>query len=117
MDKVLIDALKVEASIGIFEWEQRIRQQVVLDLELGTDARKAAASDDIADTIDYKAVAKRVAELAGEGRWGLVERLAEAVAACLRGEFAIPWVRVTLRKPGAVTGAAAVGIVIERGNE
>lgn len=117
MDRVLIDALKVEASIGIFEWEQRIRQQVVLDLELGTDTRKAAASDDIADAVDYKAVAKRISELAGEGRWGLVERLAEAVAACLREEFGLPWVRVTLRKPGAVTGAAAVGITIERGDE
>lgn len=116
MDRVLIEALKVEANIGVFEWEQRIRQQIVFDLELGADARKAAASDNIADAVDYKAVAKRIAGLAGEGRWGLVERLAEAVAACLRDEFNIPWVRVTLRKPGAVTGAAAVGIVIERGH-
>jgi len=117
MDKVLIEALKVEASIGIFEWEQRIRQQVVFDLELGTDARRAADSDRIEDAVDYKAVAKRVAELAGEGRWGLVEKLAEAVAKTLREEFGIPWVRVTVRKPGAVTGAAAVGISIERGHE
>lgn len=116
MDRVLIEALKVETHIGIFEWEQRIRQQVVFDLELGCDAGKAAASDRIEDAVDYKSVAKRVAQLAGEQRWGLVERLAEAVAACLREEFAIPWVRVSVRKPGAVTGAAAVGITIERGN-
>jgi len=117
MDKVLIEALKVEASIGIFEWEQRIRQQVVFDLELGTDARRPAESDRIEDTVDYKAVSKRVGEIAGEGRWGLVEKLAEAVATALREEFGIPWVRVTVRKPGAVTGAAAVGISIERGHE
>lgn len=117
MDKVLIEALKVEASIGIFEWEQRIRQHVVFDLELGTDVRRAAESDRIEDAVDYKAVSKRITRLAGEGRWGLVEKLAEAAAACLREEFGIPWVRVTVRKPGAVTGAAAVGISIERGHE
>lgn len=117
MDRVLIEALKVEASIGIFDWEQRIRQQVIFDLELGTDARRAAESDLIEDAVDYKAVTKRVSQLAGEGRWGLVEKLAEATAACLREEFGIPWVRVTVRKPGAVTGAAAVGISIERGHE
>lgn len=116
MDCVLIEALKVEASIGIFEWEQRIRQQVVFDLELSTDASKAAASDRIEDAVDYKAVSKRIRELAGGKRWGLVETLAEATATCLREEFGIGWVRITVRKPGAVTGAAAVGIRIERGN-
>lgn len=117
MDKVLIEGLKVEASIGIFEWEQRIRQQVVFDLELGTDTRKAAQTDRIEDTLDYKAISKRIAELTGEGHWGLVEKLAETVATCLREEFGIPWVRLSVRKPGAVTGAAAVGVVIERGDE
>jgi len=116
MDRVLIEALKAEASIGIFEWEQRIRQQIVFDLELSADAARAAASDRIEDAVDYKAVSKRVRELAGEGRWGLVETLAEATARCLREEFGIAWVRVSVRKPGAVTGAAAVGVCIERGD-
>lgn len=116
MDRVLIEALKAEASIGIFEWEQKIRQQVVIDLELAADAARAAASDRIEDAVDYKAVSKRVRELAGGERWGLVETLAEAVARCLREEFGIPWVRVSIRKPGAVTGSAAVGVCIERGN-
>jgi len=115
MDRVLIEALKVETTIGIFEWERRIRQQVVFDLELGADASRAAGSDRIDDAVDYKAVSKRVAGLAGEREWGLVETLAEAVAACLREEFGLPWVKVRVRKPGAVTGAASVGVEIERG--
>jgi len=115
MDRVLIEALKVEATIGIFEWERRIRQRVVFDLELGTDAARAARSDRIEDAVDYKAVSKRVQALAGEREWGLVETLAEAVARCLREEFGVPWLRVRVRKPGAVTGAASVGVEIERG--
>lgn len=117
MDRVLIEALRVETTIGIFEWERRIRQQVVFDLEIGTDASRAAASDRIEDAIDYKAVAKRVSALADARSWGLVETLAEAVASCLRTEFGAGWVRVTVRKPGAVTGATSVGVVIERGDD
>ncbi|MGA7966658.1 MAG: dihydroneopterin aldolase [Gammaproteobacteria bacterium] len=116
MDCVLIETLKIEAHIGIFEWEQKILQQVIFDLELATDAAHTAASDRIEDAVDYKAVSKRVRELASGKRWRLVETLAEATAECLRKEFGIPWVRVTVRKPGAVTGAAAVGVRIERGN-
>ena len=115
MDRVLIEALKVDVTIGIFEWERRIRQRVVFDFELGTDAARAAASDRIEDAVDYKAVSKRVQALAAEREWGLVETLAEAVAACLREEFRVPWLRVRVRKPGAVTGAASVGVEIERG--
>lgn len=116
MDRVLIEALKLEAKIGVYEWERRIRQQVVFDLELGCDAARAAAGDRLADAVDYKAVAKRLRTLAGEREWGLVETLAEALAQCLLKEFAIGWLRVTVRKPGAVTGAASVGVTIERGN-
>lgn len=116
MDRVLIEALKIETKIGVYEWERRIRQQVVFDLELGCDAARAAASDRLADAVDYKAIARRVRELAGEREWALVETLAEAVAERLREEFAIGWLRVSVRKPGAVTGAASVGVAIERGN-
>lgn len=115
MDRVLIEALKIETRIGVYEWERRIDQQVLLDLELGCDAAQAAASDRLEDAVDYKAVAKRVRALAGERGWGLVETLAGAVADCLRREFGIAWLRVTVRKPGAVTGAASVGVTIERG--
>lgn len=115
MDRVLIEALKVDITIGIYEWERRIRQRVVFDIEMATDAARAAASDRIEDALDYKAVAKRVKALAAERPWGLVETLAEAVASCLRSEFGVTWLRIKVRKPGAVTGAASVGVVIERG--
>lgn len=116
MDRVVIDALKVEATIGVYEWERRIRQQLVFDLELATDAAHAAKSDRIEDALDYKRVAKRVRALASESEFRLVESLAETVAATLIREFGARWVRVALRKPGAVTGAASVGVVVERGD-
>ncbi|MGH8162522.1 MAG: dihydroneopterin aldolase [Gammaproteobacteria bacterium] len=115
MDRVLIEGLTLEATIGIYEWERRIRQRLVLDLELGRDIARAAASDDIADALDYKAVAKRVRALVEGSSYKLVESLAETVATVVREEFGVPWLRVAVRKPGAVTGAANVGVVIERG--
>ncbi|MGH8273068.1 MAG: dihydroneopterin aldolase [Gammaproteobacteria bacterium] len=115
MDRVLIEDLRLEATIGIFEWERRIRQRLVLDLELATDVARAAASDDIADALDYKAVVKGVCVLVESSAWQLVETVAEAVATLLREEFGARWVSVTVRKPGAVTGAKNVGVVIERG--
>ncbi|HEX5314302.1 MAG TPA: dihydroneopterin aldolase [Gammaproteobacteria bacterium] len=115
MDRVRIEQLEVETTIGIYEWERRIRQRVVFDLELATDVARAAASDRIEDALDYKAVAKRVRAVVESARFGLVESLAEAVAKLLRDEFAARWVRVAVRKPAAVSGAAAVGVVIERG--
>lgn len=116
MDRVLIEELKLEATIGIFEWEKRIRQRLVFDLEIATDATRAAASDDIADTFDYKAITKRIRALVEEGQFQLVETVAEAIASVIMGEFGARWVRVAVRKPGAVTGAKNVGVVIERGS-
>lgn len=115
MDIVFLRDLRVETVIGVFEWERRIRQVVSLDLEMAADVAHAAASDAIGDALDYKAVAKRLIQFVGESRFQLVETLAERVAALLREEFGIPWVRVTVSKPGAVRGAREVGVVIERG--
>ncbi|MDN5864929.1 MAG: dihydroneopterin aldolase [Gammaproteobacteria bacterium] len=117
MDRVLIEELKLEATIGVFEWEKRIRQRLLLDLELATDAARAAASDDIADARDYKAITQRVRALVEGGKFQLVETVAEAVARLIIEEFGVRWLRVTVRKPGAVTGAKNVGVVIERGTD
>lgn len=117
MDIVYIRDLKIETVIGIFDWERRIRQTVSLDLEMATDIRKAAASDDIKDTLDYKAVAKRLIAFVGESEFLLVETLAEKVAAIVRDEFQVPWLRLRLSKPGAVRGSQDVGIIIERGEK
>jgi dihydroneopterin aldolase len=114
MDTVFIEGLEIEALIGIYDWERRIRQTLRFDLEMGFDNRKPAASDAIADTLDYKAVSKRLVEFVGQSDFGLVETLAERCAALVIAEFGVPWLRLKLSKPGAVRGAQAVGVVIER---
>lgn len=115
MDIVFIRDLKVDTVVGIYDWEKRMRQHVVLDIEMGADIARAAETDAIEDTLDYKAVAKRVHQFVQESRFGLVETLAEKVAGLIMGEFKVPWVKVTLNKPGAVSGSKSVGVVIERG--
>ncbi|HQV40781.1 MAG: dihydroneopterin aldolase [Moraxellaceae bacterium] len=117
MDIVYIRDLKIETVIGIFDWERRIRQTVSIDLEMATDIRKAAASDSITDTLDYKAVAKRLIAFVGESEFLLVETLSEKVAEIVLTEFNVPWLKLRLSKPGAVRGSQDVGIIIERGNK
>ncbi len=114
MDKVFIEALEIECLIGIYDWERRIRQPIVLDIEMAFDNRVPAASDDIRDTLDYKAVSKRLMQFVGESSFGLVETLAERCAAIILDEFKVGQVRLKLSKPGAVRGARAVGVLIER---
>lgn len=115
MDKVFIEALAIDCVIGIYDWEREIRQTVVLDIEMAFDNRRPAASDAIADTLDYKAVSKRLIAFVQASQFGLVESLAERCAAIIRDEFQVPWLRLKLSKPGAVTGSKAVGVIIERG--
>ncbi|MBB5875634.1 MULTISPECIES: dihydroneopterin aldolase [Xanthomonas] len=114
MDKVFIEGLEIDALIGIYDWERRIRQTLRFDLEMGFDNRKPAASDDIADTLNYKAVSKRLVQLVEQSGYGLVETLAERCAAAVLDEFDVQWLRLKLSKPGAVRGAQAVGVIIER---
>ena len=114
VDTIYIKDLRIDAVIGIFEWERHVRQTLVLDLELGTDCRVAAASDDVTDALDYKAVAKRLIDFVGSSECQLIETLAERTAALLLEEFSVPWLRLRINKEGAVRGARDVGIVIER---
>ncbi|WP_045726818.1 dihydroneopterin aldolase [Xanthomonas sp. GPE 39] len=117
MDKVFIEGLEIDALIGIYDWERRIRQTLRFDLEMGFDNRIPAASDDIADTLNYKAISKRMVELVEQSDHGLVETLAERCAAMILDEFAVHWLRLKLSKPGAVRGALAVGVMIERSRQ
>lgn len=117
MDKIFLNDLRVETVIGIWEWERKIRQIVAIDLEMAADIRKAAASDNVEDTLNYKSVAKRVQQIVGESSFQLVETLAEKIAAIILDEFDVPWVRVRVNKPGAIRGARDVGILIERGSQ
>ena len=115
MDKIFLDELKIDPIIGIWEWERRIRQTVVVDLEMSADIARAAATDDVADTLNYKSVAKRLQQFVGESSCQLVETLAERIAGIVRDEFDVAWVKVTVHKPGAIRGSRDVGIIIERG--
>ena len=115
MDIIFLQELKVDTIIGIWEWERRIRQTVVIDLEMSADIAKAAATDDVADTLNYKSVAKRVQNFVAESSFQLVETLAERIASVVRDEFGVAWVKVRVNKPGAIRGSKAVGVLIERG--
>ena len=114
MDKVFIEGLAVEAVIGIHDWERRVRQALVLDVELSFDNRVPAATDAIADAHDYEAIGKRLVAFVAQTQVKLVETLAERCAALLLEEFGVRKVRLKLTKPGALPGARAVGVVIKR---
>jgi dihydroneopterin aldolase len=116
-DVIFLSNLATECIIGIWDWERRVKQRIVLDLEMATDIRKAAASDHIDDTLDYKRVAKRLLQFVGESEFQLVETLTERIAEIIITEFGVPWVRVRLNKQGAIRGARDVGILIERRRE
>ena len=115
MDIIYLHGLKIDATIGIWEWEKAIKQTVVIDLDMGADIRKAASSDDVKDTLNYKAVAKRIQQFVEDSSFELVETLAEKIAEIILSEFDVPWVRVKLNKPGAIRGSRDVGVLIERG--
>jgi dihydroneopterin aldolase len=115
MDIIFLRELRVETIIGIYDWERKLKQTVSIDLEMAADVARAAANDSIEQTLNYKAVAKRLISFVSESQFQLVETLAERIAAIVREEFQVPWVRVSLHKPGAVRGSRDVGVIIERG--
>ncbi len=115
MDIIYLHDLRIDTVIGVFDWERRVKQRLILDLDMASDIRRAAASDDLADTLNYKAVAKRVIDYVEHSEFQLVETLAERVAELILTEFGVPWLRLRLNKQGAVRGARDVGVVIERG--
>ena len=117
MDIVFIEDLRIETVIGIYDWERKIRQTIAIDLEMAFDNRKPASSDKIDDTLDYKAVSKRLITFVENSHFELVETLAERSAEIVMQEFNVPWLRLKLSKPGAVTGSKAVGVRIERGRK
>jgi len=117
MDIVFIRELQIETVIGIYDWERKIRQTISLDIEMAADIRQAAKSDNIDDTLSYKTVAKRLIEFVEQSEYELVEALAEKICSIIIEEFSVPWVRLSLSKPGAVRGSKAVGVIIERGSK
>ncbi|MFN2330120.1 MAG: dihydroneopterin aldolase [Chromatocurvus sp.] len=114
-DIVFIRELRIDTVIGVYEWERQVQQTLLLDLEMRADVAAGAASDDVADALDYSAVSDRLREYASQHSVQLVETLAERFASLLRDEFGVSWLRLRLCKPGAVARARDVGIIIERG--
>ncbi len=113
-DTVFVHELKVETIIGIWGWERKIRQIVSIDLEMGADIRRAAETDSIDDTLNYKTISKRVQQFVADSEFQLVETMAEKIAELVLQEFKVPWIQVRVSKPGAIRGAKNVGILIHR---
>lgn len=115
-DTIFIEGLRVDATVGAHNWEQRVNRTLVIDLELAGDVARAAANDRLAETIDYKSVAETVSSLCAQSRHRLIETMAEQLARELTKKFGLRWLRITVRKPGAVGNAESVGVRIERGS-
>lgn len=114
MDKVFVKGLKIDTTIGVYDWEKSIRQTLVLDLTLFTDIRPAAAQDDLHLTLDYAAISARLVEYVQSTRFELIETVAERVCQLLLDEYSLPQVTLCLSKPGAVAEAESVGVEITR---
>lgn len=116
MDKVFIEQLTVITTIGVYDWEQQIKQKLVLDIEMAHDNRPAGKSDDVQDALDYSQVSEAIIHHIENGKFLLVERVAEEVAELVMSRFAVPWIKIRLAKPGAVAQAISVGVEVERGS-
>ena len=117
MDIIYLKDLRIDTIIGVYDWERKTRQTVILDIEMGADIKKAAKNDNIDDTLNYKAVAKRLISFVEQSQFQLVETLAENIAEILITEFNVPWLRLQLNKQGAVRNVRDVGVIIERGKQ
>ena len=113
-DTIFLRGLAIDCTIGFLEWERKVKQTVVLDLEVPVDCARAAEHDDVAHTVDYKAMAKRVIGFVSSSEFLLVETLAHRTAMLLLQEFDVDWVRLSLNKPGAIRGSRDVGVTVER---
>ena len=115
MDIIFLGGLEVKTIIGIYDWERTTKQKVILDIEMAFDINKAAETDDITYTLDYKTVSKRIISFVEASEFYLVEKLIVEIANIIRTEFGVSWVKIILNKKGAISGASDVGIIIERG--
>lgn len=116
MDIIYLRQLRVDALIGVWDWERCIRQTLIMDIELGTDMRAAGGSDDLADTVDYQAVCDRITSFTRESDFHLIEALGAGIVDTIRREFEVPWMRLSITKQGVLKQVREVGIVIERGD-
>ena len=114
MDKIILTDLRIDAVIGIWDWEKRNPQTISIDLEMQTDTKKASQSDSIEDVLDYKAVSKRVKQFIQASQFNLIETLAENIAKIILEEFDVQWLKLRISKPFAIRDSKNVGVSIER---
>lgn len=117
MDTIFLNEMRVETIVGIWDWERKTKQIVSIDLEMGADIKKAALTDNIEDTLNYKGVSKRIRKFVEDSDFQLVETMAEKIAEIILVEFNVPWVKVRVNKPGAIRGSKDVGVFITRTQE
>jgi len=113
-DRIVIEKLLVRGVIGLHDWEREVDQDIVISLEIRVDARLAGVTDDVEDSLDYKAVAKDVIAYAESSEHYLVEALATGIARIVVEEHGAERVKVRVEKPGALRFAKSVGVEIER---
>jgi 7,8-dihydroneopterin aldolase/epimerase/oxygenase len=117
VDIIFFGGLEVDTIIGIYDWERKQRQIIILDIEMAFDITKAAETDDIQYALDYKTVSDRVISFVKESQFLLVERLISEIANIILNEYKVFWVKITLNKKGAIGQGVDVGITIERGKK
>ena len=114
MDKIILTDLRINAVIGIWDWEKRSSQTISIDLEMQTDTKKISQSDSIEDALDYKAVSKRAKQFIQDSQFNLIETLAENLAQIILEEFNVQWLRLSISKPYAIRDSKNIGVCIER---
>ncbi|MGQ9425797.1 dihydroneopterin aldolase [Gilvimarinus sp. F26214L] len=117
MNILFIRELRIDTIIGVYEWEKRNKQELIIDIEVAADISKAIESDDLQYTLDYKAIADRLTDYVESHHFNLVEALAEGAAQVLQKEFGASWLRLRIAKPGPLDNARDVGVIIERGEK
>lgn len=114
MDSLAIEGLEIEATIGVLDWERQIKQKLCFDLAWGVDVAVVANSDDIAASVDYALLSRMFQAFVENSAFFLIETLAEKAAEFLVSTFKLPWLRLTLTKPGVIPHAKKVSVTIER---
>ena len=113
-DRIFVEGLETRSIIGIFDWERRVKQRVLVDFEIVTDTRRAARFDRVEKTVDYKAMSKWILREVPKTRFRLVESLAEHIARSCLKKFNLKEMTVRVCKPGAIRNSRNVGVEITR---
>ncbi len=114
MDKIIIRDLKISTIIGTFDWERKEKQDLILNIEISCDLRKAGKSDKLEDTVDYKTMKKRIIDLVEKSEFFLIEKTAGSVAELCLATRGVKSVKVTVDKPSALRYSRSVAVEIER---